>query len=282
MRDCEESQLMAATIQLLADTDSRVRYNAALDLGFSGENAAVAVPALTTAATDPDDDVAAAAAEALGKIGRPALPGFLTLFQNDRSDIRQNAVFFIKRLGQHAKDALPAIVALLQDPDQDVRRTAAATLGFVHPSGKDTIDALLSILANGEDRVLLAHAIEAIQAIGSAAHAAIPLLVPLITTAQSVDSFECWIRRPAVRVLGTMGQYAKPVLPLLLDTLKHDDPALVGAAISALGELGYVAKDTLSVLKPFATSQDEEVREAAVWAIEEIEKSVQQHLEQSL
>jgi len=86
------------------------------------------------------------AADALGRIGAPAVPALIEALKNADPAVRLEVVEVLGRMGDEAADAVPSLLKLLDDPDPGVRKAAARTLGQIGPAAKDAVPALMRAL----------------------------------------------------------------------------------------------------------------------------------------
>lgn len=181
-----------------------------------------------------------AAAEALGRIGAPALPGLVERLEADDSELRQAAAVVLGVIAD--RRALPALVARLADADPNVRSIAADSLGRI--GGREATAALLAAV-DSDDPSLRASALQALTGLRTAP--AIEQLRRLVGDRAS--------RRVALRLVGFSDDRA--ALDLVVDGLV--DPARTArtAALAALGTLR--ARRTPADLEPIARR----LREAA-------------------
>jgi HEAT repeat protein len=125
----------------LTDRDPWVRMNSALALLLLKEKARPAVPALTAASNDLENDttlnafhhtIRQAVLTALGEAaaGTPeAVPTLVAVLDKPSADgIRRAAVAGLGRAGEHSRGAAPKVRRLLDDPNEDVRIAAADAL----------------------------------------------------------------------------------------------------------------------------------------------------------
>lgn len=126
-----------------------VRWQAAMILGRLAPSAGQAsVPPLTEALADREPQVRAAAAEALGKIGRAsatALPQVVLLVRDPDATTRLKAVEALPNIARDTSLVDPLVVAL-SDSAPAVRRAAAAALGALGTSTSTSIAALAQAL----------------------------------------------------------------------------------------------------------------------------------------
>ena len=87
-----------------------------------------------------------AAADALGRIGPPAVPQLVAALQSTDPEVRLQAAQVLARMGSDARDAVPYLIHLLDDPDERIRKTAARTLGRIGPEAAPAVPALMRTL----------------------------------------------------------------------------------------------------------------------------------------
>jgi hypothetical protein len=86
------------------------------------------------------------AADALGRIGAPAVPALMEALQSSDVQVRVKAADVLGRMGPDANDAVPELIRLLDDPDERVRKTATRALGRIGPSAQAAVPALMRSL----------------------------------------------------------------------------------------------------------------------------------------
>jgi hypothetical protein len=87
-----------------------------------------------------------AAADALGRIGPPAVPQLVEALHSPDAEVRLQAAQVLARMGSDARDSVPHLVDLLDDPDERIRKTAARTLGRIGPDAGAAVPALMRTL----------------------------------------------------------------------------------------------------------------------------------------
>ena len=235
-----------ALIQALGDSNSAVCCAAAEALGKLGDPQAI--PALIQALghdTDPfaddldldavddldldavldavyRDAVRAVAAEALVKIGTPAVPALIQALRDRSENVRFAAAEALGKLGD--PQAVPALIQALGDSDWYVRRAAAEALVKI---GTPAVPALIRALGDSDSDVR-AVAAWALVKIGTPA---VPALIKALGDWWSEN-----VRRAAAEALGDLGD--PQAVPPLIQALGDDWDAVRFAAAWALGKLG--------------------------------------------
>lgn len=91
-----------------------------------------------------------AAADALGRIGAPAIPYLQQALRSNDSLVKKQAAEVLARMGSDAKPAVNDLIPLLDDPDLEVRKVAVRTLGRIGPDAAAAIPALMRTLVQPE------------------------------------------------------------------------------------------------------------------------------------
>ncbi len=108
----------ARLIELLDDSDSAVRYWAAVGLMAPGANATPAVAKLKELLADSAPDVRIAAAEALCRLGaaQDAIPVLAASLRHDDQRVRLHAAAVLAAVGESARPALPEVSKVYLNP----------------------------------------------------------------------------------------------------------------------------------------------------------------------
>ena len=134
----DNSQLVSTVIE---DTPARA--------GRTIRDEAVA-PATLEVAAPPLKSEKELAADALTRIGPPAVPMLVEALRSTDDEVRRQACAVLMRMGPDAKDAVPELVRLLEDPDEDLRRMAAIALGRIGPDAGQAVPQLMRRMLEGE------------------------------------------------------------------------------------------------------------------------------------
>jgi HEAT repeat protein len=121
---------LATLIPLLSHSESEVRGNAALTLGFMKEFAPTTIPALKPLLKDKDTRVRLTTAQSLGKLGETetAIATLTSLLSHRNFIYRGDAAEALGSLGDAAKPAIQQLIPLLKDQERMVRSQASEAL----------------------------------------------------------------------------------------------------------------------------------------------------------
>ena len=144
------------------------------------------------------------AAEALGKIGEPAIEPLISTLEKERWDVRSSAIMALERIGQ---PAVRAFQIALTDDDWFVRASAAKALGQIRAYA--AVNSLIDCLSD-KDWFVRERAAEALGKIGE------PAIEPLIAALSSRNGF---VRERAAEILGAIGnnRALRPLMELFND-----------------------------------------------------------------
>jgi hypothetical protein len=92
------------------------------------------------------DPQQAAASDALGRIGVPAVPDLSLALSDPDPAVRMDACRALAYMGAKAKDAVPPLTQTLNDPEQSVRTEAAHALGAIGEPANPAIPELMQML----------------------------------------------------------------------------------------------------------------------------------------
>ena len=90
------------------------------------------------------------AAEALSRIGPPAVPLLVEALRSSDLETRRQACEVLLRMGPDAKEAVPDLVRLLEDDEEELRKMAAKALGRIGPDAAPAVPALMRALFEGD------------------------------------------------------------------------------------------------------------------------------------
>ena len=237
-------------------------------LGKIGPDAKSALPRVLGTLDSPPENrfdrprVCEAAIKALGGIGPQSpevIPTLLNAFELNYQGQHHAATDALYRLGPDAKDAVPKLIELLQKNmwASDVNRV----LRGIGPAAKDAVPAMMQCFDKSDTNTRFS-ILEALQAMGSSAGAAVPRLVEALKDPGLKHSPEEMF---AVRALWRIDQNPA-ALEAALDALKSKERWRQWP-IPVLGEMGPKAHAALVPLREKLNADDAQVRVGAAEAI---------------
>jgi len=250
VKKLKASRNVQGLIFALQHKDPTVQYDAAEALGEIGDDRAVE-PLLAALKNDETGGVRWKAAEALSKLGTPAVAGLTSALQHDDDDVRWKAAIALGEIGDPR--AITALINVLSDNDRFVKSRAAYALSMI---GEPAVDPLINALREGDGNLRWGAAI----ALGKiqSSRAIDPLIRAL------ADKYEN-VRAESASALAAIG---KPALGPLLQVLKFSDGAVRLEIVTALGELHDTG--AIQPLIQLLDTADEDERKAIADALDEI------------
>jgi hypothetical protein len=96
--------------------------------------------------TSAADNSQTAAADALGRIGQPAVPSLSDALSDPDPVVRLQSCRALAYMGAQAKDAVPALIQALNDSEGGVREAAADALGQIGQPAAPAVPPLMQML----------------------------------------------------------------------------------------------------------------------------------------
>ncbi|MEM4359453.1 MAG: HEAT repeat domain-containing protein, partial [Candidatus Bilamarchaeaceae archaeon] len=174
---------------------------------------------------DVDQYVRKRAAEALVKIGKPAVPVLIDALKDENEDVRYEAAEALERIGVNEEQLKEITRMLKEGKTWEEREGAAEALGKIGDAR--AVPVLIDALKD-KDRYVRYEAAEALGKIGDAR--AVPVLI------DALKDKDRYVRYEAAEALGKIGD-ARAV-PVLIDALKDKDRYVRYEAAEALGKIG--------------------------------------------
>ena len=237
-------------IRLLNHRDPDIQYEAAGALGDIGDSRAVE-PLIAALKNEELSGVRWKAAEALSKIGAPAVNALIGALCHPDDDVRWKAAIALGEIGDPR--AVEPLITLLCDEDRFVKGRAAHALGMI---GEAAVDPLIRALREGDGNLRWGAAI----ALGKIRDTR--AIEPLIRAL--ADKYEN-VRAESATSLAGIG---KPALVPLLQFLKFSNGPARLEVVTALGELKD--SDAIQPLIQILESADYEERKAIADALDAI------------
>jgi HEAT repeat protein len=217
------------------EDNSWLRFSAIKALGRIGPAAAEAVPKLfpKTGETGParwEERLDGYMAEALGRIGRPAIPALIRALQGEDLDLRFFAIGSLGEMQDEAGEAVPALIATLDDLSIEAIWDTLCRIG---PAAAPALPALWARLEQDSFELPLP-----LSGIG---RAAVPALVEIFRRRARDYGRPGEDDLPDVRGFLALGEDAREAAPALRPYLTDKRPVIRAAAAVALGA---IAPDT--------------------------------------
>jgi len=222
-----------------------------------------AVPVLTEALKHEKPAVRAAAASALGAMGRDgadAVSPLFTLAGDASPEVEAAALRAL--VAQHADTGRlrPLLEKAMNSPNMEVRKAGAAGTAALGGAALLGIQGLLDLLAD-DDAAGRAAAVQALGQLGSHASGAVePLLARLGDPV---------LQSSVIETLGKIGPAATPAVPQLVELAKSADQR--ASVLPTLTKIGPGASGALPFIYSCLNDQPNDVRASAVLAIAAVE-----------
>ncbi len=294
--DRDPQLIVPALVQALDDPDAGVRLEAAGSIRRLGPRAFPAAERLVRAlvpATEDDEDLAAAAREALLAMGPEAHATLLRVAQtapdaalageamdvllesgtashdelrelarHDRARVRVLATVGLLRDGLAPTKALQAFIDGVKDRHDDACAEGARALAALGSPGRSALNALTDALERTPPPVRV-ELVRAIAAVAGDRRSGVQALVEVLE-----EDAEGTVRVAAAEALGRLGEQAERAERPLLGVLAVEDPALRAAAVEALGGIGVDSRAAAqAVCARLEDDASVDVRRAAALAL---------------
>jgi HEAT repeat protein len=112
----------------------------------STDTAKLPQPVNVVLQTNAADNSQTAAADALGRIGEPAVPALSDALRDPDPIMRLQSCRALAYMGAQAKDAVPALIQALNDSEGGVREAAADALGQIGQPAAPAVPPLMQML----------------------------------------------------------------------------------------------------------------------------------------
>ena len=245
-----ERRDIAGLARLLEHKDPQVQYEAAEALGNLGDEMAVG-PLINALKRDEFSGVRWKAAEALSKMGNPAVEPLIAALGHPDDDVRWKAAIALGGIGN--TDAIGPLIALFSDDDRFVRSRAAHALSMI---GEPSVGHLIRSLKEGNPSTRWGAAL----ALGKIKN--VKAVEPLIL---ALADEQAMVRAEAAAALSLIGT---PALKPLLVFLKSAQGETRIEVMTALGELQNA--DAIEPLLQLLEQADDAERQAIADAIDAI------------
>lgn len=229
----------------LKSTAPAIRAKSARGLAKLGTQICDTIGTLFSITDDSDQAVREAAVQAIGAIGKEAVPVLIQLISHSCKYVRRNAVWSLGKLGPEAAPAVRSLCHTLHDPDPRTAGGAAQALGAIGRLAVEAVPALAETM-RGTNVVLCRLASKSLSQIGT------PALATLVTHVKHHDPF---VRGEAAVALGWMGPTASSAVPVLIDLLVGQSVTRQPNKQSQFGGSGAVTPVAIAPPKSNATEE---------------------------
>lgn len=250
VKKLKENRNVQGLIHALNHKDATIQYDAAEALGELKDYRAVG-PLIAALKNDELSGVRWKAAEALSRIGAPAVEALIGALQHHDDDVRWKAAIALGEIGDPR--AIEPLIRLLCDEDRFVKSRAAHALGMI---GEAAVDPLIRALREGDGNLRWGAAI----ALGKIRDTR--AIEPLINAL--ADKYEN-VRAESAKSIAAFG---KPAMAPLLNFLKYSGGSTRLEVVTALGELKDT--DAIQPLMQMLENADDEERKAIADALDAI------------
>ena len=245
-------------IRALNHRSKQVRFAAASALGYIGEPAELAIPALIQALEQKNFKLAAghlhlefhgAVTMALGRIGGSGVPILIQLLEDKTGKIRvhphgvlelgihAHAAFALGMIDEPSREVVETLMNALSDKNTQVRRNAARAFG--QKQNEKAIPALIKAIKD-RDKEVRFYATSALGDMGRAAQGAVPALAEGLAEEDFTVGTHPYFsfHLTTVRALIKIGS---PAVPTLTEALRHKDERVRLLAAEGLGKTNDIA-----------------------------------------
>jgi HEAT repeat protein len=247
--DGQPEGVISVFTAVLKEGNPEERYEAAEQLKDMGPWAAPAVPALIKAFADKEWTNRCAVAEALGAIGShaaAAVPALTSTLKNDENSlVRANVADALGKIGD--PQAVAVLIEALEGEDDSVRFNAVEALEAFGHQAQAAVPALVRVVKNEQGNAWkAADALGAIDAQGVGT----PALI------EALGSRDPTMRRFAAYGLSRIGRKAAAAEKALHDRLSDSDPGARIAAAAAHWSVSGKSDEAMAVLRPILRATD--------------------------
>ena len=197
----------------------------------------------------------------MGQTARPAGTAVRKALQDTNPLVQAHAAWALWQIGNDPWDSIGTLTSLLDNSNADVVELACYMLGDIGAPADSAVDGLVLLRdhAEGTMKVQAAEALIRIRGLDEKS------LLVLTTALKSKDGEERWIA--AVALGRCRGDQSGESVGALTAALKDHDPEVRSAAALSLGGLGRDAAAAKPELQRIASSDNSQVREAALAAL---------------
>lgn len=208
----------------------------------------------------------------LGVLAPRPLDDFVDGLMHPQDDVRAAAAEALGQIGPPAQEAVPVLVLTVEDLCYHVGRASRNALVQIGPAPAYLVPELIGELRHS-NWAIRRSAVEALKKIGPPALAAVPLLVEMLADDDPTIGGHVEAALHAIYPGWEQGSLACQAIPPLIRKLNHPDRRIRQQAADVLGRLGESAFKAVPALMRAAADAEEYVRLSATWALDRIEPS---------
>jgi len=244
---------------------SAIRANAAYALGQilqKTQNASlssIAVPALTEALKDKNENIRANAAYALGQIGsasQSTASKLIDVLRRDTEKVQANAAYALGRIRPVEQEAVLLLIDMLKNKNDNLSSAAAYALGEIQPDAPQILQALTEAIKNKDTNVRI-NVARLLGQIGLTKQDTRPTIIQPLIHALENDSSNS-VRIVAVQALVRINYRDRSLARAYINVLKQKDINISAEAAYGLGKI-YQGGKKASANDQTKTAEVEEV-----------------------
>jgi len=292
----EGHDTIAPLTAALDDADLKVRTTAAAGLSNFGPAAAGSLPGIERLLGEKDEFALVTAVHAILSIdssrAEELVPRLATVLKTGSGRSRQRAVEVLGEIPAIGALAVPPLIEALDDEDQDIRSMSMRSLQAIGPLAALAVPNLINILRGLNkhvgDILVRGRAVDALGAIGPAAHEAtphllayLPLTLPLselirlptsrpLSQPPSLAAWYFFVR--VAHALWRIERDPKHLLSVGLEAIRHPKWLVRNLAVERLGDLGAAGQPAIAHLRQCLQDERLGVRLSARQSLEKIER----------
>lgn len=221
------------------------------------------VPSLIRGLDEPQPTyLRAAAAVALGRLGRdavPAIPALCACLESEDEELRSGASFALGRIGP---EAVPALRTTLGSPNPDVSVASINALESMDEGAAEALEDLRTLASVAPSPMIRIASLSAIARITADPSAVVPDMLLVAQGAQDEP-----VRKGCVERVANLGGLAKGFAPNLVAFTRDVSPSVRSVAALGLAKTQMDPSRAVPVLTTMLDDPDEGVRQQVIIAL---------------
>jgi len=197
----------------------------------------------------------------LGPDATIALTQVQSLTHDSDPLVQAHAAWALWSITEEGFEAVPALTSLLESDEESVVQVSAYMLGSIGPAAVGSVEALNAV-CDASDRETRLYAAEALSRITADSDDAVQILIAALTSPEPQSR---WLA--AISLAGVAPSHRDAAVAALITALDDADASVCSVAALTLGGFGPDAQLAVPRLEQVATSNVEDVRNAAQAAL---------------